>query len=48
MKASLLRTDEEIIQLYEAYVDMVYHLCITMLKHKLDQSLTPQSFASRL
>lgn len=28
MKSSLLRTDEEIIQLYEAYADWAYHLYI--------------------
>lgn len=36
MNDPLLRTDEEITQLYETYVDMVYRLCITMLKHKFD------------
>lgn len=36
MRDPLLRTDEEITQLYERYVDMVYRLCITILKHKFD------------
>lgn len=36
MRDPLLRTDEEIAQLYETYVDMVYRLCITILKHKFD------------
>lgn len=36
MRDPLLRTDEEIAQSYETYVDMVYRLCITILKHKFD------------
>lgn len=36
METSLLRTDKEIIRLYEAHVDMVYRLCITLLKNRFD------------
>ena len=36
MERSLLRTDKEITQLYETYVDMVYRLCFTMLKNRFD------------
>ena len=36
MERSLLRTDKEITQLYETYVDMVYRLCSTILKKRFD------------
>ena len=36
MKKSLLRTDKEISKLYETYADMVYRLCITLLKNPFD------------
>lgn len=32
----LLRTDKEIAELYETYVDMVYRLCFTILKNRFD------------
>ena len=36
MELSLLRTDKEITQAYETYVDMVYRLCFTILKNQFD------------
>lgn len=36
MERSLLRTDKEVTQLYETYVDMVYRLCFTILKNRFD------------
>lgn len=36
MERSLLRTDKEVTQLYETYVDMVYRLCFTILKNQFD------------
>lgn len=36
MGVSLLRTDEEIADLYEKHVDMVYRLCFTYLKNTFD------------
>lgn len=36
MGVSLLRTDKEITELYEKYVDMVYRLCFTYLKNTFD------------
>lgn len=36
MGISLLRTDKEITELYEKYVDMVYRLCFTYLKNTFD------------
>lgn len=36
MELSLLRTDKEITQAYETYVDMVYQLCFTILKNQFD------------
>lgn len=35
MELSLLRTDKEITQAYETYVDMVYRLCFTILKKSI-------------
>lgn len=36
METSLLRTDREITDLYEKYVDMVYRLCFTLMKNQAD------------
>ena len=48
MERSLLRTDKEITQLYETYVDMVYRLCFTMLKNRFDTEDTVQNTFMKL
>lgn len=43
MKTSLLRTDEEFIQIYDKYLDTVYRVCFMYLKNKSDTEDAVQS-----
>lgn len=48
MRKALLRTESEIAQLYEKYVDMVYRICFSFLKTQADTEDAVQNTFLRL